>query len=228
VKRVVITSTCLAIIDWTKEDGEIDESQFAEVHENTRLYEKSKILAEKKAWELIENPPEGKELELVVVNPALVMGKALFKSDFSSAGLAIKLMTGQMAKAPDVNVPFVDVEDVARGHVLAVDAPAGERYALTEGTHQMVELGQAFHKEFSSYGYQCTNDQMGYEFAKNLSEKVKELAFYVSIWGKKIVVKNDKSIEKLGMKEYKSLEKSISEMGWSLIELGIVEDKTKE
>ena len=64
VKRIIITSSCLTIIDWNKED-EADETQWREIDGSTPLYDKSKILAEKKAWEMIANQPEGKNLELV-------------------------------------------------------------------------------------------------------------------------------------------------------------------
>lgn len=129
VKRIVLTSSILAMVDWNKDQDEVDEDSWTEINKNTTAYDKSKILAEKKAWSMTENPPSGCKLDLVVISPALVLGKALFKSEFASAEIGIGLMTGKFPKAPVVHFPVVDIEDIARAHVLGVTAPPNERYA---------------------------------------------------------------------------------------------------
>lgn len=94
VKRIIITSSCLTIIDWNKED-EADETQWREIDGSTPLYDKSKILAEKKAWEMIANQPEGKNLELVTIIPSFVIGKPLFKTTSASVSLVSMILTGK-------------------------------------------------------------------------------------------------------------------------------------
>jgi len=70
IKRVVLTSSVAAIAyghtdklrtfteaDWSNWDG------------NIHAYQKSKTLAEKAAWEFVEQLPEDQHLELAVINP---------------------------------------------------------------------------------------------------------------------------------------------------------------
>jgi nucleoside-diphosphate-sugar epimerase len=47
VKRVVVTSSSLCIINWHKEEEEVDESSWREITPGMPLYDKSKVLAEK-------------------------------------------------------------------------------------------------------------------------------------------------------------------------------------
>ena len=94
VKRIIVTSTCLALIDWNK-DHEADETQWREIDRTTPLYDRSKILAEKKAFEMVNNPPEGKKLELVTILPALVLGRPLFKSMGTSLEIFSSIFTGK-------------------------------------------------------------------------------------------------------------------------------------
>ena len=91
VKRIIVTSSCLTIIDWNK-DHEADETQWREIDGSTPLYDKSKILAEKKAWEMINNQPEGKSLELVTVIPSLVLGKPLCKTTSPSIEILMSIL----------------------------------------------------------------------------------------------------------------------------------------
>lgn len=55
----------------------------------------------------------------------------------------------------------------------------------------------------------------------------KDLRSFVSIWNKKCPISNEKSIKKLGIKKYKTMDKSLVEMGYALIKLGNVPDMTK-
>ena len=68
---------------------------------------------------------------------------------------------------------------------------------------------------------------MGYCLAKMLSCWVKDLRSFVDIWDKKCPISNEKSLKKLGIKKYKTMDKSLVEMGYALIKLGNIVDKTK-
>lgn len=61
-----------------------------------------------------------------------------------------------------------------------------------------------------------------------LSCCAKDLRSFVAVWNKKCPISNKKSIKMLGLKGYKPLEKSLVEMGYALIKLGNIPDKTKE
>ena len=111
--------------------------------------------------------------------------------------------------------------------MLAATAPAGERYAILEGTYKLVEIGKALSVEFKKHGYKVADKEMGYCLAKMLSVCVKDMRKMTSIWDKRRPIRNEKSLNKLGLKGYKPLKESSIEMGWALIKLGIVQDKTK-
>ena len=73
---------------------------------------------------------EGGGLELVAVNPGLVLGPVL-GSDFSASIEAVKkLLDGSIPVLPRFGFNVVDVRDIARLHVLAMTTPeaAGQRF----------------------------------------------------------------------------------------------------
>jgi dihydroflavonol-4-reductase len=131
VNRVVMTSSISAIIygrgvrekpfteeDWTDETNRGD----------TSPYDRAKTIAERAAWAWLA--AEGGGVELVTVNPGLVLGPVL-GSDFSASIEAIKkLMDGSIPALPRFGFNVVDVRDIARLHVLAMTTPeaAGQRF----------------------------------------------------------------------------------------------------
>jgi dihydroflavonol-4-reductase len=131
VKRVVMTSSTSAIIfgrgvrekpfteaDWTDETNRRD----------TSPYDRAKTIAERAAWAWLAE--EGRGLELVTINPSLVLGPVL-GSDFSASIETIKkLLDGSIPALPRFGFNMVDVRDIARLHVLAMTASeaAGERF----------------------------------------------------------------------------------------------------
>jgi dihydroflavonol-4-reductase len=130
VKRVVLTSSFAAIgyghgtlerefteDDWTDIDGR-----------GVTAYVKSKVLAERAAWDFIKN--EGGQTELSVINPTATFGPTL-SDDISTSLIPILtlLMVGveQMA---NLSFPVADVRDIADLHVRAMTHPgaANERF----------------------------------------------------------------------------------------------------
>jgi dihydroflavonol-4-reductase len=89
-------------------------------------YVKSKVLAERAAWQFIHD--EGGGLELTTINPTGIFGPALSAGAVSSLGLIQRLLEG-MPACPDLWMCVVDVRDVADLHLRAMTAPiAGQRY----------------------------------------------------------------------------------------------------
>ena len=145
VKRVVMTSSMAAIAygrgaraepfseaDWTDETNRND----------TSAYERSKTIAERAAWAWRE--AEGRALELVTVNPALVLGPVL-GSDFSASLEAIKkLLDGSVPALPRFGFSLVDVRDIAQLHLLAMTAPAaaGRRFLGSAEFYWMKDMAK--------------------------------------------------------------------------------------
>ncbi len=91
----------------------------------------------------VESELVGRELEAaglprVTVHPGVVIGPEDTAMGPSS-GFVTNLLRGGLSV--DTHAPWVDVRDVARGIVLALDQPGGGRFALTSGVVSHRELG---------------------------------------------------------------------------------------
>ncbi|MFF2051824.1 NAD-dependent epimerase/dehydratase family protein [Leifsonia sp. NPDC058194] len=94
-------------------------------------YGRSKVLAERAAWDVIA--AEGGDTELVTMLPVAVVGPLLGDGISGANHLVRRVLTGELPGYPDVAVPFVDVRDVAAAHIAALTAAdaAGRRFLLT-------------------------------------------------------------------------------------------------
>lgn len=127
VTQVVLTSSLAAICGDNADFAQsgksaIDESMFNHSSSLTHQpYSYSKLLAEKKAWEIAA---QQQKWQLKVVNPALVLGPALNNSASESITIMKDLLGGfYLIGAPDLRFAFVDVRDVALAHLLAAENP---------------------------------------------------------------------------------------------------------
>lgn len=143
VKRVVMTSN-FGAIGYSHKDPhtEITEKEWTDPNEKgLSSYNKSKVLAEKSAWDFIHK--EGGDLELSVINPVAIFGPAL-GPDISSGFELIKgLVDGTMKRIPNLVMNIIDVRDVADLHIRAMTNPDAkdERFlALAGGTLSMPQI----------------------------------------------------------------------------------------
>lgn len=133
VRRVVLTSAFHAVgfghphtdhvfteDDWSVLDGP-----------GMDAYGRSKVLAERAAWEFAREHP----MELVVLLPVAVMGPAFGGRVSGANHIVRRILSGGMRRFPDVHIPVVDVRDVAAAHVAAMTAEgaAGHRFLLAGG-----------------------------------------------------------------------------------------------
>jgi dihydroflavonol-4-reductase len=143
IKRVILTSSCAAIYKQSDKPKMTpsDETYWTSPDDpSVGAYEASKTLAEKAAWDFVaENP----DIALTTINPGAVFGPPMDARFGSSLELVEQLMTGKVPMAPPMDMVAVDVRDVARMHVAAIDLEAtkGERFAAASGTHSFLQLG---------------------------------------------------------------------------------------
>ena len=83
-------------------------------------YEKSKVLAEKAAWDFVDGLPEDKRFELVTICPGFVLGPILCGPGFASGRAIEAVMLGEYPGLPRVSFPIVDVREIALAHLRAV------------------------------------------------------------------------------------------------------------
>ena len=124
IKKAVYTSTESTIgIDHGDLCGTEDERSSAE--QLCGHYKKSKLMAEQVALKMCE---EG--LPVVVVNPTMPVGGFDIKPT-PTGELIVRFLNRRMPAYVNTGLNVVDVQDVARGHVLALEkGRVGERYIL--------------------------------------------------------------------------------------------------
>jgi dihydroflavonol-4-reductase len=128
VKRVVLTST-ISAIGTAGGNGPADESTRYPKNWLGLVYPDSKHAGERAALEAADRHG----IELVVVNPGYVLGVPVNRSQpgETSTRTIGNYLRGRLPGVIDAPMNFVDVEDVATGHVLAAErGRAGERYIL--------------------------------------------------------------------------------------------------
>lgn len=124
IKKVVYTST-ESTIGVDRKTGLGNENLFARPEELTNHYKRSKFLAEKVALHISE---EG--LPVVVVNPTTPVGPYDIKPT-PTGQFILSFLNRRLPAYVNTGLNLVNVEDVARGHVLALErGRPGERYLL--------------------------------------------------------------------------------------------------
>jgi nucleoside-diphosphate-sugar epimerase len=94
-------------------------------------YAKSKLLAEKRAWELAADHG----FELAVVHPGAIIGPPQQVKRESSTDIVRRMLAGEMPAVPPLHLAFTDVRDLAVVHRLALEVPEakGNRYLCANG-----------------------------------------------------------------------------------------------
>ncbi len=142
IKRVILTSSNAAIYkDADKPKAAPSDETFWTTpdHPSVSAYEASKTLAERAAWDFVADHPE---IALTTINPGGVFGPPMDERYGTSLDLVERLMSGADPFAPPMELPMVDVRDVAMMHVAAIDLDAakGERFSATSDTLRFIEI----------------------------------------------------------------------------------------
>ena len=149
IERVVLTSAFHAVgfghphsdhvfteEDWSVLDGP-----------GMDAYGRSKVLAERAAWDFVES--EGHGTALTTILPVAVMGPVMGKDISGSNHIEQRMLAGRMPGLPNLWIPIVDVRDVARAHLLAMTTPraAGQRILVSGGSATSMKRIGAILKE---------------------------------------------------------------------------------
>lgn len=133
VQRVVMTSNFGAVgFSQTNKNRETTEADWTDVQtKGLSVYERSKTIAEKAAWDFIKT--EGGILEFATINAVGIWGPSLDAHVSGSFHLLQNLLNGSMKAVPNIPLNVVDVRDVADLHIRAMTNPAasGQRFIAT-------------------------------------------------------------------------------------------------
>ncbi|MDG4668031.1 NAD-dependent epimerase/dehydratase family protein [Mycobacterium sp. 236(2023)] len=134
VKRVVLTSAFHAVgFGHGRIDHVFTEDDWSPLNgPGVDVYGRSKILAEKAAWDFVAQPDT--KIELVTILPVAVMGPVMGNEVSGANHIVQNSLSGRMPGYPNMFVPIVDVRDVAAAHVAAMTAPGAEGQRFLVGT----------------------------------------------------------------------------------------------
>lgn len=224
VKRVVLTSSFAAIgYGHGRQDAPFDETDWSDLDGgDIQPYIKSKILAERAAWDFIER--EGDGLELSVINPVGVFGPVLGPDYSSSIGIVSTMLDGGMPACPRVYFGVVDVRDVADLHIRAMTSPAanGERFlAIGSSILSMLDVAQILKARMGTLAAKVPTRQLPDWMVRLTAIFKPALREVVPQLGLKRYATNEKSKRLLGWAP-RSNEETISSTAESLVKLGLV------
>ena len=220
VQKVVLTSSFAAVgyghprekevyteEDWSSVDGEIS------------AYAKSKTIAEKAAWEFVENLEESKKFDLTVINPVAVTGPMLTSDIGSSNDFLLKLISGSMPACPKIHMGYIDVRDVAKAHIFSMteEKTNGERIIVSENEMFFAEVGKTLNE--AGFKKSPTKELPNF-LVKIMSFFVGELKTLLSALDRKGDIDKTKA-ERFFNWEYISTEQSVTETAQQLQEMGL-------
>lgn len=156
VKRVVQVSSTAAIAAGHKDKFKrFTEADWSIIENEIGAYSKSKTLAERTAWEFINGGENTNRMEMVAINPPLILGPVPNKNFRTSVELVRTYMLGQVPGVGRIKMGLVDVRDVASAIILAMTTSeaAGHRFICSGGAFWLKDIAGVLHTEFSGRGY---------------------------------------------------------------------------
>ncbi len=224
VKRVVMTSSTAAVCyghggrrepfteaDWSDPTDRSDSS----------AYERSKMIAERAAWDWMKT--EGGALELVTICPGAVLGPVLGRDFSASIDIVRKLLDGSVPGLPRFGWPLVDVRDIADLHVRALKSPvaAGRRYIGAGPFFWMHDIAEVLRRDLPGAGARAPKMNLAnwmVRLTANFDPVIKERLFEL---GKERPVSAQRARDELGWAPRPN-EESILDTAKSLIAEGLL------
>nr|QBL52486.1 aromatic aldehyde reductase [Populus trichocarpa] len=179
IRRVVLTSSVAAVAYNGKPrtpDVVVDETWFSDPNlcrESKVWYVLSKTLAEDAAWKFAKE----KDMDLVAINPAMVIGPLLQPTLNTSAAAILSLIKGAQT-FPNASFGWINVKDVANAHIQAFElSSASGRYCLVERVAHYSEVVKILHELYPDLQLpeKCADDKPYVPIYQVSKEKAKSL-----------------------------------------------------
>ena len=170
-------------------------------------YTRSKVIAERAAWDYMAG--EGAGMELACINPVLVLGPLTSPGFSASVEAVTQVMRGKMPATPKVGFQLVDVRDVADAHVSAMTVPeaAGERFIVGTEFLWYREVVDILREAFPAYAKKLPKGELPDFLVKGMSLVNPVLKQIIPELGKRRFATNEKARARAG------LEPSLSQRG---------------
>ncbi|KAF7833705.1 cinnamoyl-CoA reductase 1 [Senna tora] len=163
IKRVVLTSSVAAVAYNGKPrtpEVVVDETWFSDpdfCRESKMWYVLSKTLAEDAAWKFVKE----NNMDMVTINPAMVIGPLLQPTLNTSAAAVLNLINGAQT-FQNLTLGWINVKDVANAHIQAFEIPsASGRYCLVESVKHYSDVVKILRELYSTLQLpeRCADDK---------------------------------------------------------------------
>ena len=229
VRKFIYTSSIAAICEGhggTKHNfSEEDWTNLSGPHLNA--YTKSKTLSERAAWDFMEvNTPS---FTLTCLNPGIVVGPVSSSHVSGSIEFLIHILGGQRKSTVNLFMTLVDIRDVVKAHIQAAKIPeaAGKRIIVVQsdgGEMFLPDICTILKTEFGPMGYEISTRLAPKWLVWLLSWVKTDVAGIYHMLDNIYHFDNSRSRETLQL-DYISVEQTLVDAGYSLIEHGLVEKK---
>jgi dihydroflavonol-4-reductase len=221
VKRVVVTSSIAAIRltkgaetrtlteeDWTDPDS-------AEL----TPYVRSKTVAERAAWDLVQE--RGAEDRLAVVNPGAIIGPVLH-DDISYSVQSVERLLKGLPGVPRLGFNFVDVRDVADLEIRAMTTPeaGGRRFIAVTKFLWMSETGEILRERLGDQASKVPTRTIPDLLVRGMALFDGGIRSIVGTLGKRTDLSSERAMG-LGWSP-RPIDDTVAETGESLIRHGVV------
>jgi nucleoside-diphosphate-sugar epimerase len=230
VKRVVMCSNFGAVgftqTDKTRVTTETDWTNTEA--KGLSVYEKSKTLAEKAAWDFIKN--NGGNLEFATINSVAILGPSLDAHISGSFILLEILLNGTLKAIPNLQLNVVDVRDVADLHIRAMENPnaKGQRFiASADGQISLQGIAELIRNKRPEVSQKVAKRKLPnwtLRIAFLFMEQAKDTLFMTKMNRN---VSNDKAKNVLGWKPIASQEETILASVNSMIKFNLINKNQK-
>jgi dihydroflavonol-4-reductase len=224
VQRVVMTSSIAAVLYGRPHDHVFTEHDWSDVDgPHIGAYEKSKTLAERAAWDFMSSLGTGAAMDLVTINPGLVLGPLLTNEWSLSAEVVKKMMERAVPAIPDIRVVGIDVRDVAEAHVRAMTIPeaSGQRFLCAIESHPIRDIALILAAHLDGKGFKIPTGKLPSFLLPVIALWDKQVRLILGDVGKPLEIDNTKIKSILGL-EPRGLEEMSNSMADSLINYGVV------
>jgi nucleoside-diphosphate-sugar epimerase len=219
-KRIVVTSSVAAIAGGAKGPGPLTEADWTDLDfSGLSPYVRSKTIAERAAWDLVDE--RGERERLATVNPGAILGPLLHRDGSFSLEAIERLLKG-MPGVPRIGFSFVDVRDVAELQVKAMLAPeaGGGRFIAVAEFLWMAEVAAILRRELGPAAKKVPTRKVPDLLVKAMGLFDPGVRTITNQLGKKLTYSNEKARAELGWSP-RPVAESIADTGRSMVELGL-------
>ncbi len=217
-------------VDGGKEDTDLhfNETSWGNP-DRAKPYPKSKMLAEKRAWELqAEHAKAGGTTELCTVHPGAVFGPQITTSGHASADIMTQIVTKAMPFIPEAGLGIVDVRDVARIHVAAMTHPqgAGKRFMACESTRTLLDMAAVVDSELGPLGFDIPTGRAPDCLLRCVACCDPGVASITTRLGKQYVYERTLTDNVLQLQPWFPWDEAVASMARTLVQQGMVPDQS--